>query len=112
MGPFYSKEDLPQYCFAIYSKWGKPHKERAVIPKGAGEIIKSSFLFLFYIVVVFDVVNFFKWISTCILIPHHTYSTENFGNRGLPFFEFSHILNKDNEIVWRGDWVYIVLLLW
>nr|QZK27840.1 amiloride-sensitive cation channel [Cupiennius salei] len=35
MGPLYSKEDLPQYCFAIYSKWGQPNKKKALIPKGA-----------------------------------------------------------------------------
>ncbi|XP_035222202.1 degenerin-like protein asic-1 [Stegodyphus dumicola] len=35
MGSFYSKEDLPQYCFSLYSLWGKPNKKREVIPKGA-----------------------------------------------------------------------------
>ncbi|XP_054719009.1 uncharacterized protein LOC129228356 [Uloborus diversus] len=41
IGSFYSEEDLPQYCYTIFSLWGKPEGKRDKIPKGA----KLKFLF-------------------------------------------------------------------
>ncbi|GFQ85750.1 uncharacterized protein TNCT_358871 [Trichonephila clavata] len=35
MGSFYTKEELPQYCYTLYSLWGQPNKERERFPKGA-----------------------------------------------------------------------------
>ncbi|GFS80952.1 uncharacterized protein NPIL_62591 [Nephila pilipes] len=35
MGSFFTKDDLPQYCYALYSLWGKPNKKRERIPKGS-----------------------------------------------------------------------------
>ncbi|XP_054723611.1 uncharacterized protein LOC129233661, partial [Uloborus diversus] len=35
MGPYYTLEDLPQYCYTIYSLWGKPYGEREKISTAA-----------------------------------------------------------------------------
>ncbi|GFR05188.1 uncharacterized protein TNCT_564361 [Trichonephila clavata] len=35
MGSFYTKEELPQYCYTLYSLWGQPNKVRERFPKGS-----------------------------------------------------------------------------
>ncbi|GFT65772.1 uncharacterized protein NPIL_106832 [Nephila pilipes] len=35
MGSFYTKEELPQYCYTLYSLWGQPNKTRESFPKGS-----------------------------------------------------------------------------
>ncbi|GFU57749.1 uncharacterized protein TNCV_3638991 [Trichonephila clavipes] len=35
MGSFYTREELPQYCYTLYSLWGQPNKKRERFPKGA-----------------------------------------------------------------------------
>ncbi|GFT62719.1 uncharacterized protein NPIL_577491 [Nephila pilipes] len=35
MGSFYTEDDLPQYCYTLYSLWGNPDKKRERIPKGS-----------------------------------------------------------------------------
>ncbi|GBN82921.1 hypothetical protein AVEN_125327-1 [Araneus ventricosus] len=35
MGSFYTKYELPSYCYTLYSLWGSPNKTREQIPKGA-----------------------------------------------------------------------------
>ncbi|GFR21368.1 uncharacterized protein TNCT_433481 [Trichonephila clavata] len=41
MGSFFTKDELPQYCFTLYSLWGNPDKKRERIPKGS--IMKLHF---------------------------------------------------------------------
>ncbi|XP_054718982.1 uncharacterized protein LOC129228330 [Uloborus diversus] len=41
LGSLYSKDDLPQYCYTIYSLWGNPEKKRTLLSKGA--IMKLHF---------------------------------------------------------------------
>ncbi|GBM44496.1 hypothetical protein AVEN_15020-1 [Araneus ventricosus] len=41
MGSFYSREELHQYCYTLYSLWGQPKKKRENFPKGA--IVKLHF---------------------------------------------------------------------
>ncbi|XP_054718974.1 uncharacterized protein LOC129228323 [Uloborus diversus] len=41
LGSFYTMEELPQYCYTIYSLWGNPNGKREKIPKGA--IMKLNF---------------------------------------------------------------------
>ncbi|GBN31772.1 hypothetical protein AVEN_169556-1, partial [Araneus ventricosus] len=35
MGSFYTKDELPSYCYTMYSLWGSPNKIREQIQKGA-----------------------------------------------------------------------------
>ncbi|GFY56006.1 uncharacterized protein TNIN_417871 [Trichonephila inaurata madagascariensis] len=35
MGSFFTKDELPQYCYTLYSLWGNPDKKRERIPKGS-----------------------------------------------------------------------------
>ncbi|GFU95254.1 HTH_Tnp_Tc3_2 domain-containing protein [Trichonephila clavipes] len=35
MGSFFTKDELPQYCYSLYSLWGNPDKKRERIPKGS-----------------------------------------------------------------------------
>ncbi|GBM79799.1 hypothetical protein AVEN_29261-1 [Araneus ventricosus] len=35
MGSFYTKDELPSYCYTLYSLWGSPNKIREQIRKGA-----------------------------------------------------------------------------
>ncbi|GFU95322.1 hypothetical protein TNCV_4309211 [Trichonephila clavipes] len=35
MGSFFTKNELPQYCYTLYSLWGNPDKKRERIPKGS-----------------------------------------------------------------------------
>ncbi|GIX68696.1 uncharacterized protein CDAR_47901 [Caerostris darwini] len=37
MGSFFTKDDMPQYCYTLYSLWGNPNKKRERIPKGTSE---------------------------------------------------------------------------
>ncbi|GBM44487.1 hypothetical protein AVEN_15013-1 [Araneus ventricosus] len=41
MGSFYSREELHQYCYTLYSLWGQPEKKRERFRKGA--IVKLHF---------------------------------------------------------------------
>ncbi|GIY71229.1 uncharacterized protein CDAR_540691 [Caerostris darwini] len=41
MGSFFTKDDMPQYCYTLYSLWGAPNKKRERIPKGS--IMKFHF---------------------------------------------------------------------
>ncbi|KAG8176436.1 hypothetical protein JTE90_026654 [Oedothorax gibbosus] len=41
MGSYFTRDELPQFCYTIYSLWGHPHKKREEIPKGA--IMKFDF---------------------------------------------------------------------
>ncbi|GBL94223.1 hypothetical protein AVEN_163537-1 [Araneus ventricosus] len=41
LGSFYSREELHQYCYTLYSLWGQPEKKRERFPKGA--IVKLHF---------------------------------------------------------------------
>ncbi|CAL1283104.1 unnamed protein product, partial [Larinioides sclopetarius] len=42
MGSFYTKDELPSYCYTLYSLWGSPNKKREQIQKGAKMILEFN----------------------------------------------------------------------
>ncbi|GIY93331.1 uncharacterized protein CEXT_45861 [Caerostris extrusa] len=43
MGSFFTKDDMPQYCYTLYSLWGDPDKKRERIPKGQNSLLDTLF---------------------------------------------------------------------
>ncbi|GIY79308.1 uncharacterized protein CEXT_586251 [Caerostris extrusa] len=44
LGSFYTRDELPQYCYTLYSLWGNPNKARERFQKGASNNAASFFL--------------------------------------------------------------------